>query len=77
MSKLLATLLLSLSGLTVTVAYFAPPSFWGGDWNGGGNIGGNGNHHFAAPEIDPSSAVSALTLLVGGLVVLRGRFRQQ
>ena len=71
MSKLLATLLLSLSGLTVTVAYFAPPSFWGGGGNGGGPGG------FAAPEIDPSSAVSALTLLVGGLVVLRGRFRKQ
>jgi hypothetical protein len=27
----------------------------------------------AAPEIDPVSAVSALTLLVGGIVVLRGR----
>jgi Cohesin domain len=26
-----------------------------------------------APEIDPSSAVSALTLLMGGLTVLRGR----
>jgi hypothetical protein len=78
MSKLLATLLLSLSGLTVTVAYFAPPSFWGGDWNGGGNNGGGGGgSNFAAPEIDPSSAVSALTLLVGGLVVVRGRFRQQ
>ncbi len=27
----------------------------------------------AAPEIDPASAVSALTLLAGGLAVLRGR----
>ena len=26
-----------------------------------------------APEIDPSSSVAALTLLVGGLIVLRGR----
>jgi hypothetical protein len=26
-----------------------------------------------APEIDPASALSALTLLAGGLVVLRGR----
>jgi hypothetical protein len=79
MSKLLATLWLSLSGLTVTAAYFAPPSFWGGDWNGGGNGGGDNGRgqHFAAPEIDPSSAVSALTLLAGGLVVLRGRFRKQ
>ena len=27
----------------------------------------------AAPEIDPASAMSALTLLVGGLAVIRGR----
>jgi len=73
MSKLVAALLLSLSGLAVTGAYFAPPSFWGGGW--GGNGGGGGQ--IAAPEIDPSSAVSALTLLLGGLVVLRGRFRKQ
>jgi hypothetical protein len=78
MSKLLATLLLSLSGLAVTGAYFAPPSFWGGAGEGWGNGGDGGrDHHIAAPEIDPSSAVSALTLLLGGLVVLRGRFRQQ
>jgi hypothetical protein len=30
-----------------------------------------------APEIDPASAASGLTLLVGGLVVLRGRRPQQ
>jgi hypothetical protein len=75
MSKLLAVALLSLSGLTVTGAYYAPPSFWGGGGDGGG--GGDSRHHIAAPEIDPSSAVSALTLLLGGLVVLRGRFRKQ
>lgn len=28
---------------------------------------------YAAPEIDPTSAVSGLTLLLGGLMVLRGR----
>jgi hypothetical protein len=27
----------------------------------------------SAPEIDPASTVSALTLLLGGLAVLRGR----
>jgi hypothetical protein len=27
----------------------------------------------AAPEIDPASAISALTLLAGGLAVVRGR----
>ena len=34
------------------------------------------DHHFntaAAPEIDPSAAVGALTLLAGGLAVVRGR----
>jgi hypothetical protein len=30
----------------------------------------------AAPEIDPTSAYSGLTLLLGGLAVLRGRRRQ-
>jgi hypothetical protein len=73
MSKLIAAILLSLSGLAVTGAYFAPASFWGGSWSGSGGGGGQ----IAAPEIDPSSAVSALTLLLGGLVVLRGRFRKQ
>lgn len=29
-----------------------------------------------APEIDPASAMSGLTLLAGGLVVLRGRRRR-
>jgi hypothetical protein len=28
-----------------------------------------------APEIDPASATSALTFLIGGLAVLRGRKR--
>ncbi len=31
------------------------------------------HHPVAAPEIDPATAGSALTLLAGGLVVLRGR----
>ena len=30
----------------------------------------------AAPEIDPASAGAALTLLAGGLIVLRGRKRE-
>jgi hypothetical protein len=30
-------------------------------------------HSMAAPEIDPAGALSAFTLLVGGLAVLRGR----
>jgi hypothetical protein len=30
-------------------------------------------HHAVAPEIDAASAAGALTLLIGGLIVLRGR----
>jgi hypothetical protein len=30
-------------------------------------------HPLAAPEIDPAGALSAFTLLAGGLAVLRGR----
>ena len=33
----------------------------------------NWTHPTAAPEIDPASAMSAFTLLSGGLVMLRGR----
>jgi len=33
-------------------------------------------HVTAAPEIDPASAISALTLLAGGLAVIRGRRRK-
>ncbi|HEY4215083.1 MAG TPA: hypothetical protein VGM84_26650 [Steroidobacteraceae bacterium] len=31
----------------------------------------------AAPEIDPASAISGLTMLAGGLTVLRGRRKKQ
>jgi hypothetical protein len=67
MIKLLAALILSLSSI-VTVAYVAPPSFWQG-W--GGDHGWRGT--VGAPEIDPASAASALTLLMGGVLVLRSR----
>lgn len=38
-----------------------------------GHSSGNGGGTVAAPEFDPSSALAALTLLSGGLAVLRGR----
>jgi hypothetical protein len=66
MLKLIAALILSLSSVG-TVAYLAPPSFWHGDPD---------HHHgnsFAAPEMDASSAMGALTLLVGSVLVLRSR----
>jgi hypothetical protein len=60
-----------------------------GDWSGTGTPvvigGGNGATELAdvvitgatkAPEIDPASAASGLTLLLGGLLVLRGRKQQ-
>lgn len=90
MTKLLAALVLSLSGLTATTAYASGGDHDGwfdwssGDHNwdhrdGGDNDDrdGSGGPRVAAPEIDPSSAVSALTLLVGGLAVLRGRSQKQ
>jgi hypothetical protein len=58
MNKLIAVLILSLSSMA-TVVYAER-----GDHKG---------HSFAAPEIDPSSAISALTLLLGSVVVLRSR----
>ena len=74
MSKLFASLMLSFSGLTATIVHFAPPTFWGAPSGGqGGGWGG----HFSAPEIDPSSAIAALTLLIGGLAVLRSRIAKR
>jgi hypothetical protein len=68
MSKLIATLILSLWGVTITIVYFSPPGFFSG-------LGGHGagSTSMSAPEIDPSSAVAALTLLLGGVMVLRSR----
>jgi hypothetical protein len=57
----------------------------GGNGQGGNNVNdgnsqgdnnqGNGidGPRLSAPEIDPSSAIAGLTLLTGGLVVLRGK----
>jgi hypothetical protein len=64
MTKLLLALILSLSGV-VSIAIWAPPS-WGGHGSGGPG-------HMSAPEIDPSSAITALTLLLGSVTVLRSR----
>jgi hypothetical protein len=43
--------------------------------SGGGGSGG-GSGPTAAPEIDPASAMTALTLVLGGLAVVRGRRTQ-
>ena len=41
----------------------------GGWWNSGGNT-------HAAPELDPGSVMSGLTLLLGGLTILRAGRRK-
>jgi hypothetical protein len=67
MIKLIAALLLSLSSV-LTIVYVSPPSFWQG-----GDRGAPTSGFFRAPEINSTSAVGALTLLLGSVVVLRSR----
>ena len=64
MSKLFAVFLLSCFGLSAAVAHHHH------DYDGGG-------WSFKAPEIDPSSAISGLALLIGGLMVVRARTVKQ
>jgi len=40
-----------------------------------GNGGSGGSGPAAAPEMDATSAIAGLTLMVGGLAVIRGRRR--
>jgi hypothetical protein len=68
MNKLIAVLILSLSSMA-TVVY----AEHGDDRGDHGDRGDHRGHSFAAPEIDPSSAIGALTLLLGSVVVLRSR----
>ena len=65
MTKFVAALILSLSSV-ISVAHAEH-----GDDRG--DRDDHKGHSFAAPEIDPSSAISALTLLLGSVVVLRSR----
>jgi hypothetical protein len=66
---------LSMSGSALAFSILHPPEGNGGspshDHDHDHGPGGGGP--VAAPEIDPASAVSALTLLMGGLAVVRGR----
>jgi len=71
MTKLVAVLLFLVSGIAVAGH---GPGTSSGDWD---DHKGFSEHHFSAPEIDPASAISALTLLVGGVTVLRSRIRKK
>jgi len=66
LKKLIAVLVLSVSGLAITAAHADEPRPAYDNF-------GQRDHHFAAPEIDPSSGITALTLLLGGLTVMRSR----
>ena len=71
MIRLVAALLFSVSGIAIAAAEAGHgPRISSGDWD---DHKGFSEHRVRAPEIDLSSAMSALTLLAGGLVVLRGR----
>ena len=72
MSKLVAILVLSLGTSTAAFAGIitCPPIL--------AFLCGNPGHGpTAAPEIDPASAMSGVSLLIGGLAVLRGRRKKQ
>ena len=73
MYKLIAVLALSLTGAAAAQAMAHPPLTWWLSHDHRGNNGYTPPHSTAAPEIDPASAVGGLTLLLGGLAVIRGR----
>jgi hypothetical protein len=51
----------------------------GGGGGGGGGVGGNGQGGSGGevPEINPTAAMSALTILVGGTLILTDRLRRR
>ena len=57
--------------LVVSTAPLFGMGLIGGGGGKGGNEGGGGGN--TSPEIDPSLAPTAIAILVGGLIILRGR----
>jgi hypothetical protein len=79
MSKTIAVLIISLGGIT---AANATPSPICTDLGALGVLLGicppsHSGPPAQAPEIDPASAMSGLSLLLGGLAVMRGRKKKQ
>jgi hypothetical protein len=72
MSKLIPALLLSVSGTMIAAQAHAHDC-----WKWWGDEHCVRHDHINAPEIDPASAISALTLLVGGMTVLRTRIKKK
>jgi hypothetical protein len=72
MLKLILGIIFSLGvGATITAVKY--PQFFG-EWHHEPRDPG---HATVAPEIDPAGAMSGLTLLLGGLAVVRGRNLKQ
>ncbi len=76
----LAVLLAALSGVasakdSCRIEYFLwfPIEVCNHDHDGGHDHGGGGGSVNQAPELDSASALSGLTLALGGIAVLRGR----
>jgi hypothetical protein len=53
----------------------AKPGIGNGKGNNGNGIGNGGSRRFA-PEIDPAGALTAIALLSGGTLMIRGRRKQ-
>ncbi len=75
MSKVLTVLALSLLASTAANAMSSRPhsTYQGVDHQTSKDAIVSASTPAAAPEIDPGSAISAFTLLAGGLAVIRGR----
>jgi hypothetical protein len=67
-SRMIFAVIASLTLSGTALAFAIPPKHDTPPGNGG-----HGGSPVAAPEIDPASAFSALTLLAGGLAAIRGR----
>lgn len=74
LAKAIGVLALSVGLGSAAFAGQWAPIRHSGIWAAHDFAGGNGSTSMtaAAPEIDPAGALSALTLLLGGLAVVRG-----
>ena len=66
------TLTFTATGSTTTIEFLADSAYTS-EYTGLDNVSVQQVGSVSAPEIDPASAASALTLLLGGLAILRGR----
>jgi hypothetical protein len=64
------TLTLTSAGDSYNSSFEEPDCECGGYWNGSNSVGGS---WVQVPEIDPNGVATALTLLAGGLLVVKGR----